>query len=229
MKSAYLEFDSTFVYFDAVISEQAEHTATVTEHPIEQGANVADHVKDGLDGLTLEVMVSNTPTQDTNDQYGGTIESVELSVPKYERPISPTPGSLMNAGIDAVKGLLNPPQPYKAQVLKFSSKFNAVKDMLTMLDDWKKSGIVGSVVTGWKLYPSVVITKVSPSRNQSTGDGAQFSIEFKEIRIVESRAVTAPVPTEARGQIKKPKGRQPTSFVRDPGPKKSILKKLLGG
>lgn len=229
MKSAYLEFDSTILYFDAVTSEAAEHTATVTEHPVEQGANVADHVRDGLDTVTLEVLVSNTPTQDINGLYGGSIESVTLNVPKFDRPTPLTPGGLMGAGIDAVKGLLNPQDPWKAQVLTFSSKFNAVKDVMAMLDDWKKSGLVGSVITGWKLYPSVVITRVAPARQASTGDAATFSLEFKEIRVVESKLITAPVPTQARGMIKKPKGRQPTSFVRDPKPKKSILKALLGG
>lgn len=229
MKSAYLEFDSTLLYFDAVTSEGAEHSATVTEHPVESGSDIADHVRDGLDTVTLEVFVSNTPTRDVNGLYGGSIESVELKVPKFERPVPLTPGGLMSAGIDTIKGALSPEEPWKAQVLKFSSKFNAVKDVLTMLDEWKKAGMVGSVITGWKLYPSVVITRVSPSRNSSTGDGATFAIEFKEIRIVESKMITAPIPTEARGAIKRPKGRQPTSFVRDPALKKSILAKLLGG
>lgn len=229
MKSAYIEFDSTILHFDVVTTETAEHTATVTEHPVESGSDIADHVRDGLDTVTLEVMVSNTPTADMNGMYGGTIESVELKVPKFERPTPMTPGGLMSAGIDAVKGLLSTEEPWKAQVLKFPAKFNAVKDVLSMLDEWKKAGVVGSVITGWKLYPSVVITRVSPSRNSSTGDAATFSIEFKEIRVVESKMITAPVPTEARGQIKRPKGRQPTSFVRDPAPKKSLLKKLIGG
>lgn len=229
MKSAYLEFDSTILMFDAVTSEQAEHTATVTEHAVEQGANIADHVRDGLDTVTLEVLVSNTPTRDVNGMYGGTIESVELKVPKFDKGVPLTPGGIMSAGIDAIKGLISPEEPWKAQVLTFPSKFNAVKDVLTMLDDWKKQGMVGSVITGWKLYPSVVITKVSPSRNAQTGDAASFSLEFREIRVVESKMITAPIPTEARGAIKKPKGRQPTSFVRDPAPKKSLLKKLLGG
>lgn len=46
---------------DATISEQITHNGTVTEHPIEDGSLVADHIQ--LDPVTLSVtgFVSNTP------------------------------------------------------------------------------------------------------------------------------------------------------------------------
>jgi hypothetical protein len=50
--------------FDAVLSEDWHPSATVTEHPVEDGANVADHVRVGLMTCTLKIHVTNEPTGD---------------------------------------------------------------------------------------------------------------------------------------------------------------------
>jgi hypothetical protein len=49
------------VIFDAVTSETWAAPASVTEHPVETGANVADHVRVGLVTCSLTVRVSNEP------------------------------------------------------------------------------------------------------------------------------------------------------------------------
>jgi hypothetical protein len=228
-KEAYLEFDGVSLLFDCVTTEQTDHTASVTEHPVEDGANVADHIRDNLDEITLEVMISNTPVRDLNNLYDGQVAGLELKVPRFAKPIAPTPGSLMTAGLNALGNLLNPDEAVKAVVLQFPEKFNHVQYVLSTLLDWKKQGVIGKVITPHRTYPSMAITRVSMTRNGATGDGAPITIDLKEVRLVESKLVTAPIPTEERGKIMKAKGRQPTSFVRDPAPKKSLLSKLLGG
>lgn len=226
--AAYLEFDDTSLYFEAVTSESAEHTATATEHNVEQGANVSDHVRPGLDKITLELFVSNHLIEDLNGAYGGGLESVELDVPEYKQKLAPTPGSLINAATSALGDLLSGKPTYKAQVIK-RDRANVVKDIVTSLDEWRVGGVVGKVILPWKTYESMVITRVAPSRTPESGDAASITCDFQEIRLVESLLVTAPKPTESRGKTMKAKGRQPTSFVRDTGPKKSLLSKLLGG
>ena len=47
--------------FDAVLSEEHERDAEVTDHSVEQGVAITDHVRPEPDRLTLEVFVSNTP------------------------------------------------------------------------------------------------------------------------------------------------------------------------
>jgi len=49
------------MHFDAVLSEEHEHASEVTEHTVEQGAAVVDHVRPLARRVTLEVFVSNTP------------------------------------------------------------------------------------------------------------------------------------------------------------------------
>jgi hypothetical protein len=227
--AAYIEFDDTTFYFEAVTSEGGEHTATATEHNVEKGANVSDHVRPGLDKVSLEIFVSNHLIQDLNGIYGGGIQSVELDVPEAKKQLYPTPGSLISAATSALGDLISGKPAYKAMIIK-RDKANVVKDIVTMLDGWRVGGVVGKVILPWKTYDSVVITKVAPSRKPENGDGATVSLDFQEIRLVESLLVTAPKPTEPRGKTAVAKGRQPTSFVREPAPaKKSLLSKLIGG
>lgn len=49
------------IELDATISETHTRSAQVTDHPVERGANVTDHVRIEPDGLVIEGMVSNTP------------------------------------------------------------------------------------------------------------------------------------------------------------------------
>ncbi len=228
MAQAFLEFEGAPLLFDCVTSEVTEHTAEVTEHPVEEGSDVADHVRNKNDEISLEIFVSNTPVSDVNGLYNGQVAGLELKVPRYERPLSPTPGSLMTAGINAIGNLLNPPAALSAIVLQFPEKFNNVAFILGTLLDYKERAVLGKVITPHRTYPNVVITRVGMSRTGATGDGAPLNVEFKTIRIVEAKLITAPIPTEVSGKIMKPKGRQPVSFVRDPAPKQSLLKKLLG-
>lgn len=49
------------VLLDASITETHQGDAEVTEHPIETGGNIVDHVRPKAETLTLEGIISNTP------------------------------------------------------------------------------------------------------------------------------------------------------------------------
>jgi hypothetical protein len=49
------------VTLDAVINEDVEHSVTVTDHPIESGSSVSDHIRDNPDTITITGIVSRTP------------------------------------------------------------------------------------------------------------------------------------------------------------------------
>ena len=53
-----------WVQFDCVTSEQWTEDAEVTEHPVEEGADIADNVRVALPKCQLEVFTSNEPIQD---------------------------------------------------------------------------------------------------------------------------------------------------------------------
>lgn len=65
--------------FDCVVSEQWDEDATVTEHPVEQGADVTDHVRVELRKCELKVWATNEPI-DANNWDEATITSSTLSL-----------------------------------------------------------------------------------------------------------------------------------------------------
>lgn len=86
------------IVFDAVLDEQWEEPATITEHPVEQGANIADHVRVALVKCTLKVRVTNQPLDSNQfaDPIGGAGQSTSLAV------TVPTPNQPEFSGIVAV-------------------------------------------------------------------------------------------------------------------------------
>lgn len=223
-KEAFLEFEGTSLFFDVVEKEGIKLTSTATEHPVEEGADVSDHVRSNLDTVTLDIFVSNAPVRDVNSIWNGQVAGLELKVPKKEKPLVPMPGALMGAALDAIAAAIDGPEEWKAIVLQFPEKFDNVAFILNTLIDWKERGVVGKVITTHRTFESVYITGIEMNRDATTGDGAPITIELKEIRLVEARMVTAPTPTETRGKTMKSKGRQPTSFVRDAENKRSVFK-----
>lgn len=49
------------IAFDATVSEQHKSTLTITEHPVEVGANVSDHAQKEPDAITIQGIISDTP------------------------------------------------------------------------------------------------------------------------------------------------------------------------
>lgn len=228
MGATYLSFEGVNFFFDLVSSDEAKHTALATSHPVEEGSDVTDNIQAQAKEFTIQILVTNTPIQDVNAIYGGGFTQVALKIPTLDKPIYPTPGSLENAAIGAItSAITGPSQPSAATVLTFPSKFNAVKDTTDLLTDWLERGVLGTVVTPYRKYDNMAIVGVTISRDATTGDAANVTLDFKEIRIVTAKLVTAPIPTEIRGILAKHKGEQPAVQIPPDSPKQTLAHALL--
>lgn len=72
------------ITLDASLKETHTGESDVTEHPVEQGANITDHVRPRPSQLTIEGVVSNTPINSTQqsrvvDVLGVPFETTSLS------------------------------------------------------------------------------------------------------------------------------------------------------
>lgn len=224
------------LYFDAVTSEVQTIKSTATEHPVERGPNVSDHIRDELDSVTLEVFVSNQPIYDLNG-HGGKVVSVEIKTQPYEPPLEATPGSLFNAvggaikqGVKALGELigLGGPSGTSATILMFDEAFDAVGEVVLLLRGIRATKQLVDVVLPSRLYPDMVLTSVEVTRTPATGDGATIALEFKELRQVAVSIVTAPTPTEPRAKSAVKKGAKDTKDAPAPARKGSLLKGLFG-
>lgn len=223
---------SKSLYFDAVTDESQALTTTITEHPVEDGPNVADHQRRDLDVVTLEVFVSNSPVYDVNSR-GGKVVPVELKIEKYEAKFNFTPGAVFKS-LDVVKGAISDAlfgeEKYVATIMKFGEEFDAVSDTLLLLRGIRNTGQLVDVMLPARIYQDMALTKIEVHRTAQTGDGATFSLEFRELRKVKASIVQAPTASEPRAKPAKKKGvKDPKDIAAGlPAKKKSILKGLLG-
>lgn len=135
------------VEFDAVINEVTTTDSNVTEHPVEEGADVADHVQIKSETLSLSIVI---------------------------------------VGDRASEKL--------AQLQRFQQE----RELLTFL--------------GVETAKQVVIENMSRTRTALTGDGFEFSLSLRKIRIARLQEVKLVVPAKSvsKTQTKKTssKGKQ---------------------
>jgi hypothetical protein len=55
------------LYFDLIIQDTSIQESEITDHPVEEGANVSDHVRRTPDHFSAQVMVTNQPIDDLPD------------------------------------------------------------------------------------------------------------------------------------------------------------------
>lgn len=58
-------------FFDAVFSVDTEHSLTITQHPVQTGANISDHAFVNPIRMTMQVGVSDAMAYRTGADYGG--------------------------------------------------------------------------------------------------------------------------------------------------------------
>jgi len=183
------------ILFDATVRDTHEASATITEHPVEEGANISDHVRPDLDRVTLSVVVSNKPIVspvDHNDGVRGSQQPVELTGPD---------GELLA----------------RANVLVFDGPMTRVRSVYEELLDLMKRGVPVGLLTSLREYENLGLTRVSPIREAESGDALVATVELKEVRVVSSEIVEAPEPREPRGNTQRERGRENTEDEEEEG------------
>lgn len=162
------------IQFDLLISEDHALEATVTEHPVETGATVNDHVRSLPRKGSLVGFVTNHPLNKTYTLPTSFLEKLAPigAVQQYVQ------GILGNYGIRRPSG------PTEADFAALARPENRAANTWTLFKDLMARKTPVSIVTGLEKYKDVVVTKVSTSRSSSTGDALEFRVEFQEIQFV---------------------------------------------
>lgn len=75
---------------DCTVTETHTATSTVTEHPVESGANITDHIRPEPVQLSITGIVSDTPIGAREVQRAIKIGGVSVQIKQQETPTSPT-------------------------------------------------------------------------------------------------------------------------------------------
>lgn len=232
--------DNRILYFDVCQDEQHDLASDIVEHPVEQGVDITDHIRPKVPQVSLTGFVSNTPIYSKSEIAGfiaasgpnptgkiigaqnGDVKGVEIKPNFYEPPLQPTPGSLLTNGLTAIANALFGRRQYKANVLKFDTEFDNVKDIYRALDFARGEAQLFNVVTSSRVYSNMGLMNINVSRNPETGTGAIFKLDLKQVHLVSTQRATLPTPKEPSGKKSVNKGTKNTKEVEE-----SVAIKLL--
>lgn len=209
------------LHFDAVLVEEHELTAEVTQHTVEQGSPIVDHVRPNPDEVTLTVFVSNTPIRSPDGQVLPL--TLALDPPGPSGLLAGGTSGLIGKGLQAIGLQDGFPSAITPNVLQFIGETDYVQNALKTLTQLRDTATLLSVVTPRKFYSNMVVRRIAMHRDAGTGTGAQFELSFLEVRIVSSNIVDAPLPTIAKAAPTVDKGKlDPTAAS---APKQSVALK----
>jgi len=194
--------------------------AEVTENPVEEGADLADHMRVKRPKIELTFRVSNEPIY--------TYQNLASAVPEHDKFIGAKRGSYreseltyksapivtlsnaIDAAAGALVGLFVKAKPLNKKVLRFDSPFNLVTEIGDELRAIQANAIRGTLYTTTRIYESVVLQAFAEVRNKEFGTGAEFKVTFKEIAIATAVRTKAPSPAVVKANQPKALGKQGT-------------------
>lgn len=163
------------VVFDLILSEEHSLEAEVTQHPVENGATISDHIRNLPRKGSLTGFVTNHPL---NRTYSLPSTFLEKLAPSSSAVQQYTQGILGNYG------LRKPTGPTAADFEALERPANRAADTWSLFKTLMAAKQPVTISTGLEKYRDVVVTKVSTRRTSSTGDALEFDVEFQEIQIV---------------------------------------------
>lgn len=209
--------------FDVDLQETHEGNNIITEHPVEDGADISDHIRPQLKRFTVEGFVSDTPLLSNPDVVNKTtFTAIELQIP--DKPFKFGVSNAINAGISSIGDALFPPKPIRVTMLTFDNFTSRMRAAFDILETARKTARLVRILTSITEYDNMVIEQVVVTRSPEDGSGAHFTVSLKEIERVSSDITVAPEPAELSGAIKKAAG---SKNAKDDETKIATLKKSL--
>lgn len=240
---------------DVVMSTEDKRTAQLTDHPVEDGSVVTDHIVLRPEQLSFELLVTQTP-------MGGpgmavqplSIETQTGNLVPQTHPITVRKSQFQPGGFlglttglrSAVAGLLGGQETastmqgsravgvvstVRANVLQITGapvdRVNAAFDTLVGI---MRTGLLVTVSFKGRLYADYLLTSVQLSQGKGEAGCGRFKVEARAFRTVSGIEVKLPDPEDFRSLPKQAKGSKPATTP-SPDPTKrgrSLADRALG-
>lgn len=218
-KRTCLKWDGGWLEFDAVLRQQIEHDGEVTEHPIDQGADVVDHYRRFNIPLILEAQITNTPLRQPLTHTGGAVavqrtRDIEIPAPAAFGPFT-APETVF--GFDA-----RARHTVTISTLDFSAELDRINAVYTELTAMQLEPRLLSVSLG-NLYQAAEGQTVdfdnmllkSFTVDRETNGVLPLVLEFRQVAFVELTTAQIEVkrPKKSRSTEKKDGGKQSAGDV----------------
>jgi hypothetical protein len=185
---------------DCTVTETHTATSTVTEHPVESGANITDHIRPDPVQLSITGIVSDTPIGSRQVQRSIEVGGASVQVTQQEPPSSATGfGRAAWAKLDAIRTAAKPvkvvtrDKTYENMALVSLSvpKESKTGGALNFTAQFKQVRIVYNRTT------RVVVAKATKShKKQDTGKQPTAAVEPEKPRSILSKDVFGDAGTE---------------------------------
>lgn len=209
---------------DATLKEVFTATAEPTQHPIEKGADITDHVIVKPNGLSISGIISETPL---GDFPGSLVRAAGASVGSK---IGDSLGRFGNIG--GLLGALGGGALGKTIASSlFKSKDRILQAAVEEFVKIRDARQAVNIQTGLRFYEHYVLTSFTASRDDKTGGSIKVDLEFKEVLVAENRVSIVAIPKVKGALSKTDAGRQSGADAAGDKASKgaSILKKIFGG
>lgn len=199
---------------DATRAEEHGMTSKATQHEIEDGSVISDHVIKKGRTLTVEGIVSDTPINlltSAPGNIGGLVGNLTTGTKR-----GVITGATSKIGSSLISKGVGKPS----------------KDAMDLFDYIYEQKIPIEIITGLKTYSNMIMESLSIPRRVQNVNSLDFTASFRELSIVESEVVDIPAAvTENEGNIaQKKEGKKPSIVpsTATAGKASTLLFKMLG-
>lgn len=193
--------------------------AVPTEHPVEDGSDVTDHVVLKPKTITLSGLITETP-----------FEGLEGLIHAAGATAASAVGSSLGSFAGSVGGVAGAIGGASLAGTIFGSTDRVLSAVVTEFVKLRDAKSPVDIQTGLQLYKSFILSNFSASRDKTTGRAVHVDLEFKELILVESQTTQVAIPKVKGGIAGKDLGRQSKGSLSDDenAQGSSLLKKIFG-
>lgn len=176
---------------DASVQETHTIANEVSEHPVEKGVNIVDHVRALPIQVSIQGVISNTPIRTPLD-FG---ENTRLKDVKI-KGAQPTVGSTIGRPFPIAGALLSHvplPLPADTAVVQgFDPPFDRVKACWNQILKLQADGQLIAITTTLHNYTSMAIESFVANRDAKSGNALFFTLTAKQVAVGKTEAVSVP-------------------------------------
>lgn len=173
------------IEFDLLLDEQHSLEAEVTQHTVDDGSTISDHIRNLPRKGSLTGFVTNHPFR---TGYNGGLDSRIAQKIAANQKKDWVSGFVQDLGssytrVGQILGQQDATQFTAADFIEGSpDRVDRVSNAWSAFKALMKAKTTCTIQTGLEKYMDVVVTKVGTDRDKDTGDAGRFKVEFQEIK-----------------------------------------------
>lgn len=194
------------VLLDATLKESFSADSELTQHPVERGADISDHIILKPQSVSIEGKISETPFS-IGGQIAGVVSTVASKVGQQ------LGGALGGVAATAVAsktlaGVLSPNSVTRSSVSDTESSRSGIglpnenirlRDAVQEFLNLRSAKAPVTIVTGLKIYKDYVLTSFSVDKDNSMGKSLVVNLKFVELQLATVETIGINIPGEKQG------------------------------